>query len=302
MSYDFESMGLTEIQTLLRGWRENNYRRSEDIVEIWELHIKNNTNKLGKEKHVVLEQMIFASLDCHMFDIAEECIGILSAQFPGSLRVHRYQAMKLEAMEKYDEALEFLDSLIKRDETNAAPRKRRVAIFKARGRILEAIKELTEYLKKFMSDVEAWQELCDLYLSQADYSKAVFCAEELLLHQPHSHLFHQRVADIRYTMGGIENMELSKTYYWQAIQLNPKNMRALLGLYLVCNNLASLYKSSGSNKKKAWQLSLWALNQISILYAAAGENVPVLVGPKGQDKQKDQVKDLIDSFAAITMG
>lgn len=41
-----------------------------------------------------------------------------------------------------------LDELIKNDETNAAPRKRRVAIFKARGRIPEAIKELTEYLKK----------------------------------------------------------------------------------------------------------------------------------------------------------
>lgn len=51
-----------------------------------------------------------------------------------------------------------------------------------------------------MSDVEAWQELCELYLQCQDYQKAVFCAEELLLHQPHSHLFQQKVADIRYTM------------------------------------------------------------------------------------------------------
>lgn len=49
---------------------------------------------------------------------------------------------------RYDEAMEVLDSIIKRDETNAAPRKRRVAILKARGRIPEAIKELTEYLKR----------------------------------------------------------------------------------------------------------------------------------------------------------
>jgi transcription elongation factor GreA-like protein len=49
---------------------------------------------------------------------------------------------------RYDEALELLDNIIKRDETNAAPRKRRVAILKAKGRITEAIKELTEYLKK----------------------------------------------------------------------------------------------------------------------------------------------------------
>lgn len=111
--------------------------------------------------------MIFASLDCHLFDIAKKCIDILNVEFPASLRVKRYEAMKLEAMERYfddfqynihfilvsivhryDDALDMLDELIKIDETNAAPRKRRIAIFKAKGRIPEAIKELTEYLKK----------------------------------------------------------------------------------------------------------------------------------------------------------
>lgn len=49
---------------------------------------------------------------------------------------------------RYIEAVELLDTIIKRDETNAAPRKRKVAILKARGKIPDAIKELTEYLKK----------------------------------------------------------------------------------------------------------------------------------------------------------
>lgn len=52
---------------------------------------------------------------------------------------------------RYDEALDLLESIIKRDETNAAPRKRRVAILKSRGRISDAIKELTEYLKRYSS-------------------------------------------------------------------------------------------------------------------------------------------------------
>lgn len=96
-------------------------------------------------------------------------------EFPGSLRVHKYHAMHLEALEmyvfniiehikiflqwfssiififnifRYDEAIEVLDSIIKKDETNAAPRKRRVALLKAKGKISEAIRELTEYLKK----------------------------------------------------------------------------------------------------------------------------------------------------------
>jgi transcription elongation factor GreA-like protein len=49
---------------------------------------------------------------------------------------------------RYDEALDMLDSIIKLDETNAAPRKRRIAILRARGKIPDAIKELTEYLKR----------------------------------------------------------------------------------------------------------------------------------------------------------
>lgn len=52
---------------------------------------------------------------------------------------------------------------------------------------------------RFMVDQEAWQELCDLYLIEQDYAKAAFCLEELILHNPHNHLLHQRLAEIKYT-------------------------------------------------------------------------------------------------------
>lgn len=51
-----------------------------------------------------------------------------------------------------------------------------------------------------MSDQEAWHELCTLYLAEGEFGKAAFCMEEVLLHNPHSHLIHQRLAEIRYTM------------------------------------------------------------------------------------------------------
>lgn len=50
-----------------------------------------------------------------------------------------------------------------------------------------------------MSDQEAWHELCDLYLQEHEYSKAAFCMEELILHNPHSHLIYQRYAEIKYS-------------------------------------------------------------------------------------------------------
>jgi tetratricopeptide (TPR) repeat protein len=86
-----------------------------------------------------------------------------------------------------------------------------------------------------MSDQEAWSELCDLYLTEGDYNRAAFCAEELILHTPHNFFVHQRLADIRYTMGGIENMKIAVSYYSQAHKLNRDSMRALCGLFLVCN-------------------------------------------------------------------
>lgn len=60
------------------------------------------------------------------------------------------------------------------------------------------------FFNRFMSDQEAWHELCNLYLAEGEFSKATFCMEELLLHNPHSHLYHQRLAEIRYTMVSTE--------------------------------------------------------------------------------------------------
>ncbi|XP_038221750.1 ER membrane protein complex subunit 2-like [Zerene cesonia] len=263
MADNYEDMSLNEINDLLRKWRDNNERKSTEIMLLWEKANKGLDTK-SNEKYLIMEQLIIAALDCNCSAIALIWIEALDAAFPGSLRVLRYKAMWLEAQEQYDKALQVLDQIIKTDETNAPARKRRVAIMKAQGQMTEAIKELVDYLKKFMSDMEAWQELSELYLQMGEYSRAAFCVEELILHQPHNHLFHQRLADIRYTMGGVENMELAKSYYCQAIKLNPNNVRALLGLVLVTNNLLGHYKSSGSAKRKeVWKLCQWAQSEVS---------------------------------------
>ena len=84
-----------------------------------------------------------------------------------------------------------------------------------------------------MADGEAWMELSDLYVLEQDYAKAAFCCEELILQHPHNHLYYQRYAEIRYTQGGVDHLEMAKVYYSHAIKLNPQNMRALYGLLMV---------------------------------------------------------------------
>ena len=67
------------------------------------------------------------------------------------------------------------------------------------------------------------------------YKRAAFCVEELLLVDPHNHLYPQHYAELLYTMGGVENLDMARKYFAQSLKINPNNMRALYGFYLVGN-------------------------------------------------------------------
>ncbi|KAK8728979.1 hypothetical protein OTU49_008911 [Cherax quadricarinatus] len=134
-----------------------------------------------------------------------------------------------------------------------------------------------EALERFMSDGEAWQELCDLYLKEGDYSKAAFCMEELILTNPHNHLYYTRYAEIKYTQrrdpkGGLDNMEIARSYFCQAAKLNPGNVRALYGLFLSCTQVSSSTKCSAQKKKETQQLATWALKEIADRYSKCRTN------------------------------
>ncbi|KAK3863968.1 hypothetical protein Pcinc_030304 [Petrolisthes cinctipes] len=261
-----------DVREQLRTWREDNTRHSEEVVDMWDYCLKHYKHKLGDERWMVEEQVVVAGLDCYRLDVAEPSLVALNDQFPGSLRVRKLKAMRLEALERFDEAMDIYDSIIRQDETNSTARKRKVAVLRGQGRITEAIKELTEYLKIFMSDSEAWQELCDLYLKEGDYSKAAFCMEELILTNPHNHLFHTRYAEIKYTQGGLDNMEIARSYFSQAAKLNPNNVRALYGLFMSCTQVLSSSKLSAQKKKETQQLATWALKEISDRYSKCRTN------------------------------
>ncbi|KIH56882.1 hypothetical protein ANCDUO_12934 [Ancylostoma duodenale] len=54
----------------------------------------------------------------------------------------------------------------------------------------------------------------------------------IVYEQPLNTLYLRRLADIRYTQGGQENIELARAYYEQAAKLNPADLRALYGIVL----------------------------------------------------------------------
>jgi len=230
----------------LRRYRDENVRSHDEVIEIWtKILSQRKLSPFGDEKWLILEQVFKSALHCAQNPIAYECLDQLSKQFkPTSRRLQVLKAMYYESTDKYDEAKDVYDSLLKEDETDAIVRKRLISLFKQQKQIRQAIEQLNVHLELYQADQEAWAELCELYLSEHDYVKAMFCAEELLLFNPHNHLNHERYASICYTNG---NYEKARTYYFSAIKLNPENLRALYGIVLTSANMKT--KSSSENNK-----------------------------------------------------
>jgi tetratricopeptide (TPR) repeat protein len=248
--------------------------------------LANISYKLGNEVWPVYEQVCVAACDCGQIKLAEDCLHALKHQFPSSTRISWLHGLIAEAANDYDGALQIYDSLLKKDETNSLVWKRKIAIHRSRGNTVDAIKELSRYLQQHMSDMEAWLELCDLHLQEQDYARAAFCLEELLLANPYNHMIHQKYAEIKYTQGGTENMEIAKKYFGQAIKLNRNNNRALFGYFLSANNLAQSAKTSSgkaADKKRNEELASTTWKQLADRYQKNSTIRLQTTGDKGGD-------------------
>ncbi|XP_022101461.1 ER membrane protein complex subunit 2-like isoform X1 [Acanthaster planci] len=276
-----------DARELLKKWREENARRSAETLELGEF-VLTNYKRLGDEVWAVHEQVCIAALDVGDIEEASLSINALKKQFSKSTRVKRLQGMKLEAQGRFDDAKLVYEELLKEDPSNAMIKKRMISIFKAQDRIPEAIKELNKYLESFMADHEAWLELSELYIQEQNYSKAAFCLEELIMSNPHNHLYHQRYAEIRYTQGGTESMEIARKYFSQAVKLNSNNIRALYGLFLAATHLASSQKATSKSKKENIRYAAWASQQLQHRYRLAERKEP--------ESQVQHLVKMIDSL------
>ncbi|XP_041843936.1 ER membrane protein complex subunit 2 [Melanotaenia boesemani] len=287
-------VGWEEMRDKLRKWREDNSRNSEQIVDVGEELISEHASKLGDDIWIIYEQVMIAALDCSRDDLALTCLQELRKQFPDSHRVKRLTGMRLEALERYDEANKHYDAILQDDPTNTAARKRKISILKAQGKSTEAIRELNEYLEQFVGDQEAWHELSELYINEHDYGKAAFCLEELMMTNPHNHLYCEQYAEVKYTQGGLENLELARKYFAQALRLNNRNMRALFGLYMSASHIAASPKVSAKVKKDNMKYAAWAATQINRAYKLAGR------GNKENKCSMKAVEEMLESMQ-ITM-
>eukprot|EP00316_Scyphosphaera_apsteinii_P024549 CAMPEP_0119336922 /NCGR_PEP_ID=MMETSP1333-20130426/92931_1 /TAXON_ID=418940 /ORGANISM="Scyphosphaera apsteinii, Strain RCC1455" /LENGTH=316 /DNA_ID=CAMNT_0007347857 /DNA_START=23 /DNA_END=973 /DNA_ORIENTATION=+ len=241
-------------RSVLLAVREDRLIRPDLVVKFGDYLLNHHKKRLGQEIWALYEQMCIALLQYgksskakpeaakpDYMRRAQECCNILSAQFPESLRIKRLEGMMWEAKGDLDEAMKEYEIILQEDPNNLFAMKRQVALLRARGRMAEASRRLTDHLAIVCSDADSWLQLCDLYLSQQQYRKATFCMEELILLNPMAYIYHVRYGEILFTIGSAErggNAEVVRTarkYFAHALELKPQgNLRALYGLLLCC--------------------------------------------------------------------
>ena len=115
---------------------------------------------------------------------------------------------------------------------------------------------LNKYAEVNQDDQEAWLELSDIYLSKGNYSKALFCIEEVLSANPKNYLLNLRYAEVLYSSHRSDHLGdllIARKYFSHAAILkedeNEPCVRALFGLVRTCKSIAALAKKGENDEK-----------------------------------------------------
>jgi len=267
------------LRNLLKFLRQTKLRRSDIACQYGHKLLKEHANKLGHiEVWDVYEQVFIAGLDVHNKAVSEECIRKILTQFGESgMRVKRLLALQQEAQGNWRQAEELYQSILKDEPANSIAMKRQICIRKAMGEWSTAIKLLNEYLKIFMADTEAWQELADLYLDQLLYKNAAFCYEELILSFPQTYQYYYKYAEILYTIGGFDNFKMARKYFAYVLELNESHLRALYGVIMSCVAVSNCTKQAKQDKDNQ-KLFEWAYSKLIEKYKESAPDNLKLIG------------------------
>lgn len=109
---------------------------------------------------------------------------------------------------------------------------------------------LNKYAEANQEDVEAWTELADMYLARQNYSKALYCFEEMLMQQPKNYQVNLKYAEMLYSSrrDRLEDLVDARKYFMHAAMLREEGalpcVRALFGVIKCCKAIKQLTNKS----------------------------------------------------------
>ncbi|KAJ1604936.1 TPR domain-containing protein [Cryptosporidium canis] len=180
------------------------------------------------------------------------CMDRLREKHGGTFRFKRLVGMQLESRGEIDKALQVYRQLLKFDPEDVEVRRRVISVLFEKNPSL-----VDDHLNECIMDVTAWKMKAYYLLSyKLDYRSALFCMEEVLLHEPQNLETINTIADIYLALGDYSR---SRQYFCLAINIQKSNLRALWGVLhsslLKTGRLGSPGTSRSKSKSKVQDLT-----------------------------------------------
>ena len=188
--------------------------------------------------------------------------------------------MHFEATGELPEAEALYAKELEKNPTNATFLKRASAIKTGAGDLLGGVGALQAFLDAHLVDWAAWEEAAAGYLRLGALPQAIFCLEEVLLHQPGNLSAQTLLADTLYAAGGAANWQAARGYYSGLVEATGgTSARALYGICACAAQLEDLSSKAGvsSGEGEVARLAAEALVQA---YATEGGRSDKLAGVK----------------------
>ncbi|MCJ1427303.1 hypothetical protein MMC29_005206 [Sticta canariensis] len=215
------------------------------------------SNADSAESWATYERLLISCLRTGDDKAAHQCLEKLIGRFGATNeRVMGLRGLYQEAVAEDQAALEKIlveyDDVLAEDPANAPISKRRITLLRGLSRTADAIDALVELLEASPTDIEAWTELSDLYLSKGLYSQAEFCLEEVLLAAPNAWNIHARLGEILYisTSSNSNDGSIGKILgesvrrFCRSIELCDGYLRGYYGLKIASDRLLALLSKS----------------------------------------------------------
>lgn len=214
---------------------------------------------LGIEAYFFKEKLFYVCLELKKVKKAHMLITDIYKEFGSEKPIIRMLSEKNEIDPKNEgtTSLEKYKQLILYNQDDRRSLKRYLMLMKfsySNAEVRNYIELWNEYLKVYMDDSDGWNELAEVYLSTQNFTKAIFCFEELLLHNPNNYIILIKIGDIQSSFNNNESASIALKYYSQSALIKP-TPRAFWGILYCLNIIAKNQKSLDQSQKSLYKIS-----------------------------------------------
>ena len=255
-----------------KDWLFNQIKANNESTIFLKCHIDNFMSKykngIGLEENFLKKKLFFINLELKNYRESMNILLNLIKEFGREKKLLRMYGEESEIDPKGGEIpMKQYKAMMINDQNDNESIKKFIFFMKLsvdlsnKQTINDYIELWNLYLDAFMNDPDAYNELAQVYLMVNEYDKAIFCLEELLLHNPNDYKILNKIGDIYCSKNNPVDAKTAIQFYSRSIIINPVP-RAFFGIQNCAKIIIQKEKKLDEKIKKLVDISKKELTKL----------------------------------------